>query len=96
MSKQFIGTMLVDGGEISQEQLDHALEVQKERGGRIGVILVQERYITTGILCRYLQLQTNGAISDYREHRDREARIAASDADSGEWAEFNQEVGAAV
>jgi type IV pilus assembly protein PilB len=38
--------ILIDGNLITQEQLEHALAVQKERGGRVSEILAQEGYIS--------------------------------------------------
>ena len=36
-----LGELLIERGVISQQQLDKALNVQKEKGGLIGVVLVE-------------------------------------------------------
>ncbi len=45
-SKRTIGSLLVEYGFIGQEELDRALERQREVGGRIGEILVEAGKIT--------------------------------------------------
>jgi hypothetical protein len=57
MAKPLLGEILLEKGEISQEQLDRALEVQKKEGGLIGIILVTQGAITEQTLVRYLALQ---------------------------------------
>jgi len=38
--------ILIDGDLVTEEQLEHAVAIQKERGGRLSEILAQEGYIT--------------------------------------------------
>lgn len=57
MSKPLLGEILLESGEISQEQLDKALAVQKSEGGLIGIILVTQGAISEQILVKYLALQ---------------------------------------
>ena len=56
-----LGEILVNMGALSREDLDAALEKQKNTPLRIGEILVQEGYITENVLaealCRQLDLQ---------------------------------------
>jgi len=57
MAKPLLGEILLENGEISQEQLNKALEVQKNEGGLIGIILVTQGAIAEQILVKYLALQ---------------------------------------
>jgi hypothetical protein len=45
-----LGEMLLDAGEISNEQLQEALTFKKENGGLLGNILIGLGYITTDTL----------------------------------------------
>jgi hypothetical protein len=56
MAKPLLGEMLVEAGEITQNQLDKALEIQKDEGGLIGIILVNLGFITEQTLVKYLGL----------------------------------------
>ena len=40
-----LGQLLIEKGLITQQQLDHALKIQKEKGGLIGEILLALGYI---------------------------------------------------
>lgn len=62
MGKPLLGEMLVEGGEISQEQLDKALEIQKEEGGLIGIILVNLGFINEQVLVKYLATQAERVV----------------------------------
>ncbi|MBN2039635.1 MAG: hypothetical protein JW864_06315 [Spirochaetes bacterium] len=62
MAKPLLGEMLVDGGEITQEQLDKALEIQKEEGGLIGIILVNLNFINEQTLVKYLASQAERVV----------------------------------
>ena len=55
--KKLLGQMLIEGGEISQEQLDEALSIQKEEGKLLGFIMVKLGYIDEDVLLDYLELQ---------------------------------------
>ena len=57
MSRPLLGELLYESGEITKEQLDHALEVQKNEGGLIGIILVNQGSIKEQTLVKYLSLQ---------------------------------------
>ena len=48
--KMRIGDILLAEGVITQEQLDSALEAQKEKKRRLGEILVSDGYITDDIM----------------------------------------------
>ncbi len=62
MAKPMLGEMLVESGEITQEQLDQALEVQKKEGGLIGIILVNLNLISEKTLVKYLSLQAERVV----------------------------------
>ncbi len=62
MAKPLLGEMLLEAGEITQEQLDQALEVQKKEGGLMGIILVNLNFISEKILVRYLALQAERVV----------------------------------
>jgi len=57
MAKPLLGEILYQNGEITKEQLDKALDVQKSEGGLIGIILVNQGAITEQVLVKYLALQ---------------------------------------
>ena len=53
-----IGDLLVEAGAISEDQLQQALEKQKESGGRIGNIIMQMGFISRELLITVLTAQT--------------------------------------
>lgn len=55
--KTILGKLLVEDGAITEEQLDKALEVQRTRGGLLGIILITLGYIDDRILVQYLYKQ---------------------------------------
>ena len=57
MARPLLGEILVENAEITHEQLDSAIEVQKKEGGLIGIILVTQGAITEQTLVKYLALQ---------------------------------------
>jgi type IV pilus assembly protein PilB len=44
--KDRLQQILIDGKLITQEQLNHAMEIQKEKGGQLSQVLISEGYIT--------------------------------------------------
>ncbi|MFH0975220.1 MAG: hypothetical protein V1874_05495 [Spirochaetota bacterium] len=62
MAKPLLGQMLLEAGEITQEQLDKALEVQKEEGGLIGIILINLGFINEQTLVKYLASQAERVV----------------------------------
>lgn len=62
MAKPLLGELLLEDGEITQEQLDKALEVQKEEGGLIGIIMVNLGYISEQLLVKYLATQAERVV----------------------------------
>jgi type IV pilus assembly protein PilB len=57
MARPLLGEILLENSEITKEQLDNALEIQKKEGGLIGIILVNQGAITEQILVKYLAIQ---------------------------------------
>ena len=55
--KKLLGEMLIEGGEITREQLNEALEIQKNDGDLLGAILVDLAYLDAETLIKYLKLQ---------------------------------------
>jgi hypothetical protein len=62
MAKPLLGEMLVEAGEITKEQLDKALQIQKEEGGLIGIILVNLSFIDEQTLVKYLASQAERVV----------------------------------
>lgn len=58
MKRKRLGEMLMEKGLLSQVQLDHALDRQKQYGGRIGSNLVKAGIISEADLMRFLAVQT--------------------------------------
>lgn len=52
-----LGRVLVDSGYLTQDELDKALEIQRERGGRLGEILIARGSMTGPSLARALAEQ---------------------------------------
>ncbi len=63
MAKPLLGEILLENGEITQEQLDKAMEHQKKEGGLIGIILVTQGAITEQTLVKYLAIQAERVTS---------------------------------
>ena len=62
MAKPLLGEMLIENGEITQEQLDEAIKLQKSDGGLIGIILVNLVYIAEKTLVKYLAMQAERVV----------------------------------
>jgi hypothetical protein len=63
MSRPLLGEILLENGEITKEQLDKAVDVQKREGGLIGIILVTQGAITEQTLVKYLAIQAERVTS---------------------------------
>jgi len=57
MARPLLGEILLENNEISKEQLDKAIEIQKKEGGLIGIILVNMGAISEQTLVKYLAVQ---------------------------------------
>jgi hypothetical protein len=55
--KMLLGELLIEGGEITHEQLDEALKIQKNDGDLLGAILVNLGYLDDAVLLEYLKMQ---------------------------------------
>ncbi|MFC1594474.1 hypothetical protein ACFL38_04020 [Candidatus Omnitrophota bacterium] len=58
LTKKQLGELLIEGGVISAKQLKEALELQKQKGGLIGEVLVSLEYaneedILQALTCQY-------------------------------------------
>ena len=54
---RLLGEILQEISELAQEHLDHGLEIQQEKGGRIGEILLHQKYIQESDLAKALSMQ---------------------------------------
>lgn len=62
MAKPLLGEMLLENDEVTQEQLDKALDVQKKEGGLMGIILVNLGFISEKTLVKYLAMQAERVV----------------------------------
>lgn len=60
--KNRIGELLVASGEMTEEQLSGALEIQKRTGEKIGKILLKEKFVREDSLIKYLRRQIKETI----------------------------------
>lgn len=56
-NKAMLGQILIDNNRISNKNLEEAVRVQKDRGGLIGIILLELGFITEHDLLYALELQ---------------------------------------
>lgn len=56
ISKQ-LGELLIERGVITRKQLDHALQVQKEKGGLIGQVIVNLGYTSEEAIAQAITAQ---------------------------------------
>ena len=68
LGKKRLGDLLVDVGIISAEQLQAALQEQKERGGKLGQILMAMGFITEDVLLAFLGKQCNVSYVSLNEY----------------------------
>jgi len=62
MSKPLLGELLLENEEITQEQLNEALKIQKDEGGLIGIIIVNLGFISEQKLVKYLAKQAERVV----------------------------------
>lgn len=55
--KKLIGEILIEDNVITEEQLNEALEIQKNEKNLLGVILVRLGYLDDDTLLEYLKMQ---------------------------------------
>lgn len=63
-----IGDLLIDAGKITQNKLNEALNVQKEKGGKLGDVLIALGYLTEMDFAQVLGKQLNVPFVDLREY----------------------------
>jgi len=56
-NRKRLGDLLLEGGLISKEQLDEALEIQKKTGEKLGQILLNHDYVTQQDIIKVLEFQ---------------------------------------
>ena len=64
-----MGQVLVEAGFLTPEKLDEALALQKEKGGRLGDLLVENGYVTEHNLMLALQQRLEVPFVDLQEER---------------------------
>ena len=70
---RLIGEILLEVSELNRESLDRGLEVQKDKGGRIGEILLHQKAIQ-----EVLEItKMDSIIGVYADERDAVAALAA-------------------
>jgi hypothetical protein len=69
-----LGRVLVDSGYLTKGELDNALEIQRERGGRLGEILIARGSMTGQSLARALAEQ-HGVDLDQEEANEMETVV---------------------
>jgi type IV pilus assembly protein PilB len=78
LERKQLGELLVNTGLITKEQLEEALKIQSNSGGRLGQILVQLGYIDEEVLIAFLGKQFGVpyiALSEYGEINEEVARL---------------------
>jgi len=68
LGKKRLGDLLVEVGIITEEQLQTALQEQKERGGKLGQILMAMGFITEDVLLAFLGKQCNVSYVSLNEY----------------------------
>ena len=63
MARPLLGEILLENKEITLEQLEKAIDIQKKEGGLIGIILVTMGAITEQTLVKYLAVQAERVTS---------------------------------
>jgi type IV pilus assembly protein PilB len=65
-----LGELLVHVGMLTQEQLNGALQIQKQSGGKLGYILIQMGYVTEELLLAFLGKQAGIQFVSLAEYGD--------------------------
>jgi general secretion pathway protein E len=66
--KERLGELLLATGRITPEQLEMALELQKEQGGRLGAVLIEQGFATPEDVATALSLQLELPLIDLKRH----------------------------
>lgn len=67
--KKLIGEMLVEGGFVEQGQVDEAIRMQEERGGKVGEILIDLGYLDVQTFALFLAKQPGVPSIDISQYR---------------------------
>ena len=62
--KELLGQVLLQYGKIAEDQLQAAMEIQRESGGKLGVILVERGFVTPDDVMEALKTRTLEIIYD--------------------------------
>ena len=62
--KEFLGQVLLHYGKIGEDQLQEAMEVQRQSGGKLGVLLVERGFVTPDDVMDALRTRTLEIIYD--------------------------------
>lgn len=65
--KMRLGELLVSGGAISDQQLEDALKIQKDKGKKLGEVLVEQNILTEDVIAKTLSEQLGYELIDLRE-----------------------------
>jgi len=65
--KSQLGGLLVNSGVLTEEKLEEALQIQADKGGKLGEILVKENFVQEHVLFKFLEVQLNTSFIDLRE-----------------------------
>ncbi len=68
LRKLKIGDMLVQAGHITSDQLQKALNEQREHGGKLGDILIEMKFIKEGVLVKTLSEQLKIPYIDLKQY----------------------------
>ena len=75
-NERLLGQILLRQGRVSQEQIDDALQAQREEGGRIGEILIRRGFATEDEVMRALSLQLDLPLSKDLKPEECDAELA--------------------
>jgi len=78
MRKRLLGEILVEAGAINGEQLDQALQTQRDEGGRIGELLVRQRATEEPAVLRGVAIQVGVPYRDKLEIGELQTELATA------------------
>ena len=73
--RSLLGTMLRDGGHLTDSELNRFLDAQRGGGKKIGELLVEQGKISREVLARYLMLQIKECLFDVLTLKEGEYRF---------------------
>ena len=78
MRQRLLGEILVEAGAINGEQLDQALQTQRDEGGRIGELLVRQRATEEPAVLRGVAIQVGVPYRDKLEIGELQTELATA------------------